>query len=80
MELAIEFRLMIEVKSNKIYVDGELFDWAVPEEALEELEMCYDPVWKMRCYQSIRNHFIHSFSEFVAREVTLKEINEAVNA
>jgi len=72
--------MKIEVKLNAIYVNGELFDWGVPKEAVEELEMSYDPVWKMRCYQSIRNHFINSFSEFLGRKITFKEINEAINA
>lgn len=58
-----------------IYVDDEPFDWgAVKQNTL------HNPVKKARLIVSVRNHFVNSFSEFIGKKVTLKQINEAIES
>jgi len=59
-----------------IFVDGTLFDWGVDEEDYERAK-ALGPKYQQAVEASIAKHFVSSFSEFMGREVTLDEVNEA---
>ena len=59
-----------------IFVDGTLFDWGVDEEDYKQA-LALGPQYKKAIEASIAQHFIASFSEFMSRDITLDEVNEA---
>jgi hypothetical protein len=72
--MKIEIKKHPEENTNAIFVEGELFDWAVPEDAIQELELIHDKVRALRYYWSIKNHFIQCFSEFVGTKTTINQL------
>lgn len=62
--------------SKGIFVDGTLFDWGVDEEDYKQA-LAMGPKYRKAIEASIARHFIESFSEFLGRQVTLDEVNEA---
>lgn len=60
---------------NYLVVDGEGFDWAAEDFSAR---INQDPAIKNNCIGSIIQHFVKCFSEFIGKQVTLKEINIAI--
>ncbi len=65
----------IEIKNNAIYVDGNLFDFEMDEEGLRK-GLAYTS--KEAIESDVQKYFTESFSDFVGKEMTLKEINDAI--
>ena len=66
--------------TNVIVVDNEAFDWGVEEEIIKKAQgFCKEhPNTNQSVLGDLQTHFIESFSEFLGREVELKEINKAI--
>lgn len=73
--------MKVEIVDNKIIIDGEGFDWVVEEaDFLKAKTQCLeDPESKYNYLATIQQHFIDSFSAFIGKKTTLKEINELLN-
>jgi hypothetical protein len=70
-----------EIEGVRIIVVGnEAFDWGVDERDFKtaRVKSRNDPALKENFLGSIEKHFVNCFSEFVGRQVTLKEINQAL--
>jgi len=91
MELVFELRIMkLEIKRhycedtkreiNALFVDGCLFDWGLELDDLKTaVGMCQNnESAKNTLRTDISSHFVESFSAFVSKELTLKEINAAI--
>lgn len=92
MELEIVFCIMRNIKIINIYneeykkeinyliLDNEVFDWGLePDDLKNAINMInQNPNTKKAILNSIINHFINSFSEFVGKTMTLQEINLAI--
>ena len=67
-------------KYNAIFIDGQMFDWYIDRESLDEAKRFAqnDPIIKKSIYADIQSHFMHSFCEFIGKKVTLEELNEAL--
>ena len=67
---------------RSIYIDDVLFDWGMEKEHLNDaIEMTKnDPVMKKSLNEDIKRHFVESFSEFIGKEITLEEVNEAIES
>ena len=65
-----------------IYVDDVLFDWGMEKEHLSNaIEFTKnDSTMKKSLNEDIKRHFIESFSEFIGKEITLEEVNEAIES
>jgi len=61
-------------------VDNEAFDWGLNEEQYKKAQFVIknDPEMKENYVGDIQKHFIKSMSEFLGKQVTLKEINDAI--
>lgn len=58
-----------------ILVDGEVFDWGLDDESLEEANLQED----MRSvHMDIMNHLLDSLSELIGFRPTIKQVNEAL--
>jgi len=66
---------------NAIFVEDHLFDWWLDEDNLTVArQLCKkEPLMKKSVMGDIQSHFVQCFSEFIGREITLKEINQALN-
>lgn len=62
--------------SKGIFVDGTLFDWGVDEEDYKQA-LAMGPKYRKMMEESIAQHFIESFSEFLSRRITLEDVDEA---
>ena len=95
MELAIVVCLInmkLSIKLHKdeetgdqykaIYIDDVLFDWGMEKEHLNDaIKMTKnDPIMKKSLNEDIKRHFIESLSEFIGKEITLEETNEAIKS
>ena len=72
-----------EIDGMKILaVDNEGFDWGIDEEGLKKaaLKIKKDPHMREMYVGNIQKHFIKSMSEFLGKEVTLKEVNDAIES
>jgi hypothetical protein len=65
---------------NYIVVDNEAFDWSIEPEFVKmvQFQIKNDPEMKDNYIGSIFQHFTKCFSEFLGREVSLQEINKAI--
>ena len=63
-----------------IFVEGELFDWGLEVKDLKIAKALIkqEPQMQKSVMGDIQSHFIACFSEFIGREVTLSQINEAL--
>lgn len=61
-------------------VDGEAFDWGLDPKQFEKAKFMIknDPLMKESVIGNIQRHFVDSFSEFVGKDMTLAQINEAI--
>jgi hypothetical protein len=72
---------IVEVDSKKYIVsDEEAFDWEVEDQQLKNIELMIknDPSMKDNFIGSLFNHLVVSFSEFIGKKVSLKDINDAL--
>ncbi len=72
---------IVPIQGKKyIVLDNEAFDWEIEPEQLKaiEIKIKNDPPMKESFIGSIFNHFTASFSEFVGKKVSLKDINDAL--
>ena len=61
---------------KNIYIEGELFDWAIDEESYKWAQK-QSPEVLMAAQKDIVKHFLNSLSEIVGRRVTLQDLQEA---
>ena len=61
---------------RNIYIDGELFDWAIDEESYN-WAMKQGPEILMAAQKDIARHFLESLSEIVGRRVSIQDLQEA---
>ena len=61
-------------------VDGEIFDWGMDPEEFNRTKnlMLHHRELKESVILSLANHFTECFSEFIEREITLEELNQAI--
>ncbi len=61
-------------------VNNEAFDWGINEESFKKVQFLArnDPEVKNNYIGSIQKYFVKCFSEFIGKEMTLKEINQAI--
>lgn len=61
-------------------VDDEVFDWGMDKASLDQVKAMVrnhpDLIGTVSC--DIINHFLACFSEFIGRDITLAELNEAI--
>jgi hypothetical protein len=73
---------IIEVEGKKyIVINNEAFDWEIEPEQLKsvEIKIKNDPAMRENFIGNIFNHLTNSFSEFVGKKVSLKEMNDAID-
>lgn len=75
-------RIEIVQIENKEYIaiDNEAFDWELEPQQLKmiEIKIKTDPAVKDSMIGSVFNHLTSSFSDFVGKKVSLKEMNDAL--
>lgn len=60
-----------------VFIDGELFDWSVDENVLEEARKM-GPEYYNAVQKDIEKHYLESMSEFVGRELTAVDLLKAI--
>ena len=81
MKLDIKEHQDEEVGSYRaIFVDGELFDWGINPQELHTAKsfIIQHPEMRKSVMGDIERHFVSCFSEFLGRDITLAEINKAL--
>lgn len=65
---------------NAIFIDDDLFDWAMePGELERAAQFCKNnPLMAKAVHGDIKTYFLKSLSTAMEREVTLEEVNEAI--
>lgn len=72
---------LVEIEGKRyIVVDNEAFDWELEPEQIKNVEFKIknDPTMKDSFIGNVFNHLTSSFSEFIGKKVSLKEINDAI--
>ena len=82
--MKIEIRKYTDEETYKqyraLFVDDTLFDWGLDEADLQEACRLSEsnPIIQKSVQGNIQQHFLESFSEFIGREITLQEVNVAI--
>ena len=65
---------------NALFVDGELFDWGIPQHELDKAKKFagQDIFLKRTVHGDIQRYFLNCLSEFLGQEITIQELNEAL--
>lgn len=69
-----------EDRYNALYIDGEFFDWGLEQEEINKAKnFCgEDNFFHKTIHGDICQHFTQCISEVLERDVSIKEINEAI--
>ncbi len=71
----------IEIDGIRMLVfDNEVFDWGLAEEDFQKAKVASnnDPETKANFIADIQKHLLNSLKEFLGREITLSELNQAI--
>lgn len=65
---------------SMISIDGEVFDWGLEPEDVQKLKFACgnDPEMTESYIGNIKSHILSCFSEFLGREVGMKELNDSI--
>jgi len=63
---------------NKIFVNDQLFDWGIDENALDQIKNIKDEEEIKNINISIRNYFLDSLGEFLGKKISIKELYDAL--
>lgn len=65
---------------NALFVDGEVFDWGMGDDALRNARQYVNknPLMEKAVYGDIQKHFIDSLCLFLGHSFTMKDLNEAI--
>lgn len=69
-----------EQRGDRIFIDGEPFDWSLDEEAVKqanELSESYE--FARAVHNDIMGHFLDSLSEVLGFRPSMKQVNEALD-
>ena len=63
-----------------LFVDDILFDWGLEKKSLLDARKLGEsnPTVQKSVQGNIQQHFLESFSEFLGREITIQEVNVAI--
>ena len=77
MKINIELK---EIHGNKvILIDGEIFDWGLEEESLEQANQYASNEEILKAIQTdIRKYFLECIGEYLGFVPTMKQVNEAL--
>jgi len=80
MRRAITVQRAPELGCKAIVMDNEVFDWGMDEESLRQAVFLSktDPEMKASFISDIQQNLVMCFSEFVGKECTLADINQAL--
>lgn len=75
-----EIKIITVQEKNYIVVGNEGFDWAIEPEELDRMrvQIKNDPYMKENFIGSIFKNLTDCFSQFIGKNVTLKEMNEII--
>jgi len=78
--MKIKFEIKKQNNQNVIFINDESFDWQIEEEDLEEAMRFADdnPAVKKAVHADIKNFFLDCIKQVLNQEVSLKQINDAL--
>jgi len=75
MPREVEFR----ARAGKIFIDGEPFDWALDDDAIDEANRhSGTPQFMRAIHNDIMGHFLNSLSEVLGFRPSMRQVNEAL--
>lgn len=76
LQVLSEFREEFQREIKVLLVEGELFDWGMDVESLHEAKkvISHHRELSESISMSIINHFLESFSDFIGKKISLKEL------
>lgn len=76
MPREIEF----ESRGGRIFIDGQPFDWALEDEAIDEANRhAGTPQFIRAIHNDIMGHFLNSLSEVLGFRPSMRQVNEALD-
>ena len=76
-----EWRNDYGVDVRALLIDGEIFRWGLSDTSIEQAKQIWlgDPSMHDEVLFDIYRHFLTALSKFMGREITIKEVNEALD-
>jgi hypothetical protein len=75
----ISFEIKEIDKQKVIFINGELFDWGLDEESIEQAnKYANDKQTISAIHKDVKNYFIDCISEYLGFKPTIKQINKAL--
>jgi hypothetical protein len=77
--MKISFKIKKNEGQKAIFVNEELFDWGIDEEALVQAnELSSNPNALKAIHNDIKNYFLDCLEEFIGFRPTISQVNEAL--
>ena len=78
--MKIKFEIKKQNNQNVIFINDESFDWQIEEDDLEEAIRFADNNTEVKkaIHADIKNFFLDCVNQVLNKEVTLKQINDAL--
>lgn len=78
--MKIKFEIKKQENQNVLFINDEMFDWQIEEEELDDAIKFAnnDEKVKKAIKADIQNFFLSCLSEIINHEITLKELNDAI--
>lgn len=79
--MKIHFKIVEYENQKVIFIDDEIFDWGIDEDALNQAnEFASNPNALKAIHFDIKNYFLECLEEHIGFKITIGEVNEALKA
>jgi hypothetical protein len=65
---------------DRIFIDNQLFDWGIDEEALSQINQISNPEEIKKIHENIKRYFLGCFESYLGRPTSIKEVLEAIQS
>lgn len=73
--------ISFQAKKGKIWIDDQVFDWGLDDEAIREAnKRCANLEFARAIHADIMEHFLDSLSEVLGFKPSMKQVNEALKS
>lgn len=75
-------KILFEIRryngQNVIFINDQLFDWAIDEESLEEIKKIKSKEELENINESIKNYFLDCLESTLNKKITIKQVLEGL--
>lgn len=63
---------------DRIFVNNQLFDWGIDDDALKDIKKITDDVELSQVHENIKQYFLSCLESFVGKKMSIKQVLQAI--